>query len=1028
MKLFEAISHVFGGGKGGEESEDEETRLEGSEQDAVSQVDDTTPESNTAASEQQLANHVSQSGVSDTLDDSRVLGGGRDGEESGDEETRLERPEQSVASRVDDTTQLLESAGYVWQSIVSGTLADSGVVLGGSRDGEESGDEGTRVEGLEQSVASQVDDTTQPLDSAGHVSRSILSGTLAESPEVSSPSTAEPLTHRTDQQASWEPGKVFLDRYKVERLLGHGGMGEVWLVCDLRSDDRFAVKRVLAELLQRGRGRILFLRELRTWINLPQHPNLTPCRFFQTQDDQLNVFADYVKGGSLQEWLGTDRLASLETILDVAIQFAWGLEVAHAQGLVHQDVKPLNVLMTADGAPRVTDFGLAKARAVIDAEDASGLAAEVTGAAGTPAYCSPEQSRCVRLSEKTDVWSWGLTVLAMFTGARTWRSGAGADQVLTGLLKRHRKGEEDAFFVFPPESVVAVLRRCFQSDPAARWDKLSDGSEALVAVYKAELGRTYPRQRPEVSSTAAPTHDRRVTGGVNWDDPCVWLRRALEADGRDPAEADRLVQRTAGSRQAQAIDDLIGYEEALTIYSRLVAAGRNDLEDALAAVCVQKAHVHENAGDRAGQVALQQRAIEIRERLAHQDKYGVNTTELAFSCLRKANAELALGNYQAAVELYDRAIKILERLVYQPNQLMATYHTNVRLPDQLAGTYHNKASAVHALGNYRAAVELYDRAIKIRERLVNQEGRRELANDLAATYTSKAHAVGDIGDNRAMELCDRAIKIRERLVNQEGRRELADDLAMTYRIKANAAGASGDNRKAVELYDQAIEIFERLVNQEGRWELADDLAETYRIKAISVRALGDNRKAVELYDQAIKILERLVNQEGRWELANDLAETYRIKANAVGDIGDNRKAVELYDQAIKILERLVNQEGRWELANDLAMNYTNKANAVGILGKHQAAVDLCDQAIKIRERLVNQEGRRDLANELAMTYQNKAIDLRALGGNRAAVDLYDRAIEILEPLVNQEGRRELADDLVMVCQNKAVAVRALGDN
>jgi tetratricopeptide (TPR) repeat protein len=102
------------------------------------------------------------------------------------------------------------------------------------------------------------------------------------------------------------------------------------------------------------------------------------------------------------------------------------------------------------------------------------------------------------------------------------------------------------------------------------------------------------------------------------------------------------------------------------------------------------------------------------------------------------------------------------------------------------------------------------RAIDIFERLVNVEGRRDLANDLATLYMNKAVAVGKLGDHRAaVDLYDRAIKIRDRLVNVEGRRELANGLARLYFNKAVAVGNTGDEQAAVALLDRAKQIAER---------------------------------------------------------------------------------------------------------------------------------------------------------------------------------------------------------------------------
>ena len=166
---------------------------------------------------------------------------------------------------------------------------------------------------------------------------------------------------------TWAVGQTMLDDYVIERELGRGGMGCVWLVKSKSTGRQFAVKQTL---IKDDAHRKAFLTELQTWIDLPEHPNIVPCRFFRTVGAEIVIFADYIAGGSLAEWIVRRKLTKLKQILDVAIQFAWGLHAVHERGLIHQDVKPGNVLMTADPSagsgqaaiPMITDFGLARAR------------------------------------------------------------------------------------------------------------------------------------------------------------------------------------------------------------------------------------------------------------------------------------------------------------------------------------------------------------------------------------------------------------------------------------------------------------------------------------------------------------------------------------------------------------------------------------------------------------------------------------------------------------------------------------------
>jgi len=146
---------------------------------------------------------------------------------------------------------------------------------------------------------------------------------------------------RADEVAgptSWMPGQVVLGDYRIDRTLGEGGMGKVVLVQSLGTGQQFAVKT--AKLQSPGHRR-LFLAELQAWMDLPEHPHLVACRFFRTVGNEVAIFSQFMETGSLADWIASRKLyeggpeRSLEKILDVAIQFAWGLDALHLLGLVH---------------------------------------------------------------------------------------------------------------------------------------------------------------------------------------------------------------------------------------------------------------------------------------------------------------------------------------------------------------------------------------------------------------------------------------------------------------------------------------------------------------------------------------------------------------------------------------------------------------------------------------------------------------------------------------------------------------------
>ncbi|HEX7956534.1 MAG TPA: serine/threonine-protein kinase, partial [Pyrinomonadaceae bacterium] len=308
----------------------------------------------------------------------------------------------------------------------------------------------------------------------------------------------------------WHEGEVILGLYEVKGLVGRGGMGRVYRVRHTGWNIDLAMKVPRDEIFQTHAGREDFIREAGTWVGLGFYPHVVSCHYVRQAGGVPLVFAEYVGGGSLSDWIRSGRLyaggpqEALRRILDIAIQCAWGLRHAHEHGLVHRDVKPANVMMTAGGVAKVTDFGLSQARF---AAGEHGRAAEPVRSVNvpgvgfmTPAYCSPEQASGAPPSPQTDVWSWAVSVLEMFTGGINWASGAAAAEALARHLKQ---GAQDARIPAMPRAVGRLLRLCFRDDPAKRPRGMARVAERLRDCYRETTGGDYPRPSPETARALA---------------------------------------------------------------------------------------------------------------------------------------------------------------------------------------------------------------------------------------------------------------------------------------------------------------------------------------------------------------------------------------------------------------------------------------------------------------------------------------------------------------------------------------------
>lgn len=350
--------------------------------------------------------------------------------------------------------------------------------------------------------------------------------------ELETPAPSRAPTLPPTLPGEWQVGDLLLGLYQVTGLLGQGGMGRVYRVRHLGWDVDLAVKTPLPAVLEAVGGADNFEREAETWVNLGLYPHTVVCYYVRRIDGIPRVFAELLDGGSLHDWIARGQLASLPQLLDVAIQFAWGLHYAHEQGLIHRDVKPGNVLLTAEGVAKVTDFGLARARPAGSAAAGPGPGQTVMvagGVGGTPAYVSPEQAGGQTLSRRSDLWSFALSLLEMFRGGRTWEYGVAAPEVLEEHL---REGGAPGLPAMPP-AVVDLLRRSFRQDPDERPRTLWEVALVLKGAYEEATRRPYPRPEPKaVRENADGLSNRAVSlldlGREAQADP-LWIR-ALKAE------------------------------------------------------------------------------------------------------------------------------------------------------------------------------------------------------------------------------------------------------------------------------------------------------------------------------------------------------------------------------------------------------------------------------------------------------------------------------------------------------------------
>ncbi|MBI3448971.1 MAG: protein kinase [Acidobacteria bacterium] len=366
-----------------------------------------------------------------------------------------------------------------------------------------------------------------------------------------------------------------LSHFRVVEKIGEGGMGIVYKAIDENLHRPVALKVLPPEFAGDAERRARFLREARAAAAVA-HPNIAAIHEIDEADGVVFIAMEYVEGTTLRALLAGKPLPLAEA-LPIASQIAAALDRAHRANVIHRDLKPENVMVGPDGAAKILDFGLAHfraERATTAGPLASGMATTplVTlvegGAAGTPAYMSPEQARGQRVDARSDLFSFGVVLYEMLTGARPFHGDTSVD-MLSSIL-RDAPAAPSKLAPSLPAGVDAIVSKCLAKERDDRY--------ASAAEIREDLGKLLHPSAPVAPRGGALA--RRLVAvfallmaaalAVRIFDPLGWRRPGAATSATALHTLAVLPFKSIGGG---APDDLLGLGIADTIITKVSQIG-----------------------------------------------------------------------------------------------------------------------------------------------------------------------------------------------------------------------------------------------------------------------------------------------------------------------------------------------------------------------------------------------------------------------------------------------------------------------
>jgi len=641
------------------------------------------------------------------------------------------------------------------------------------------------------------------------------------------------LRHQIVEAAQYLPaGAVTLapgtgvSHYQVVSLLATGGMGHVYLAEDTTLKRKVAIKVLSPAYTRDEAGLLRFEREAQAASAL-NHPNIVTIYECGQVDDLHFIVSEFVEGRTLRQKLSNGRL-ELNTTLEIAIQIAGALEVAHSAGIIHRDIKPENVMVRNDGLVKILDFGIAKLSKAPTLLHTTGARSSVLTQPGmligTVAYMSPEQATGKELDPRTDLFSFGVVLYEMATGATPFpgeTAGAVIERMLTQPPIHLPQLTPDI-----PTELEDIITKSLQKDRTSRYQQAAEMRSDLQQLKQASDSHMQP------SVLAGKTATARIRGRLSWisvativlavaliagyfvshrpiklaDKDTIVLIDFSNSTG-DPVFNDTLKTALSIALNQSPFLNVLSDNKVMTTLKLMTRPPDTKLTPDVARELCQragsKAYVAGSIATLGSQYVLGLKAVSCQSGdVLAQEQVTAPAKEKVLNAVGHAAAKLRakLGESLASVQKFDvplaefttsslealKAFSLGARAQREKSQAAAIPHFQraIQLDPNFAIGYSAVGNAYNGSGEAERAREYYIKAFELREHASEQERLR-----ITADYYF--NVTGEL---------ERAAQTYEELIESYPRKSPAyNSLGLTY-------AALGKYKKAVDAYGQAMPL------------------------------------------------------------------------------------------------------------------------------------------------------------------------------------------------------------------------------